>query len=220
MPLPLAVPVAASLLSAGAKYLLGNKQGKLADQYARTPRPAFQVQKEFYDNVNSARNSAGAGLPGESFLRSRFDRILSNSASAANNYGYGSNNILSTIAKGASSEMDKEAELTYKGAQYRQQQQGVLANANTQLAGQKQQAWDWNSRQPYLDAMASASALRNASIQNKNSAFNDALKIPMLFANKIPNLSSGTSNFANSNSQFIQNGMNNSTINDNTGQFG
>lgn len=184
MPLPLAVPIAASVIGAGAKYLLGNKQGKLADQYAKTPRPAYEISKGIYENVNAARNRVGSGLPGEGFLRSRFDRILSNTGAAASRYGYGAGDILSTISSAASSQMDKEAELTYKGAQYRDQAGRELANANTALAGEENKAWDWNKKTKYLDDMAAASALRNASINNKYGALTDILKTPMLFGNK------------------------------------
>jgi hypothetical protein len=115
-------------------------------------------------------------MPGSDFLRGRYDRILSNAASNARMSGTNAASILGTISNVAASAMDKEAELGYKGAQYRSEMTDRLMNARNMLARYEDQAFDWNKKQPYLDAMAAASALKHAEIINKYNAINEAVK--------------------------------------------
>ncbi len=167
--------------SARMKYQQGKKQEKEADKLAQTPRPARVTSPYLLQNRNMAANIAGSELPGSGLLRSRLDRIISNSANSAVNAGAGSAGILSTISGATNSAMDQEAGLTAKGAEYRMGGQRLLMGANSVLAGEDQQNFDWNSKQKYLDAMYAASSLRNAAILNKQNARDSASKIPLMF---------------------------------------
>ena len=211
-------------LSAINKFITGNKQGKLADQYARTPRPMRTTSPYLFENKNMATNIAGSGLPGEGFLRNRLDRAIGASANAAVNAGYGTPDILASISANNSQLLDKEAELGYKAADYRLKGQGMMMGANNALASDAEKNWDWNKKQPYLDAMAAASAMRNASMLNKSNALDQASKIPLMFANvgkKVPSGNSVAQRYQDENTQYIKTGMNNSTIyDDNKGSIG
>jgi hypothetical protein len=183
--IPIAIPIIAAALAVGAaanKWNTGRKQGNQADALGRTKRPFQTPEKEYFENVNMARNMVGMGLPGEGFLRNRNDRILSGGANKVVQAGGSSTDILGTISSLSGQQMDKEAETTYKGVEYRDKATGLLMNTKLQLAGEKGKAWDWNAKQPYLDAMAASSALKNASMLNKQNAFESLAKVPWFFA--------------------------------------
>jgi hypothetical protein len=181
--LPLLVVAGAlAAWSAYNKWHTGQQQGKLADKLGQTPRPARTTSPYLLENRNIAGNMVGSEMPGSGFLRGRLDRVIGSSANNAVNAGYGSPDILASLSANNSQLLDKEAELGYKGAQYREGGQKLLMQTNSVLGDEQQKNWEFNSRDKYEEAQAAASALRNASILNKQNAYDSASKIPLLYA--------------------------------------
>lgn len=108
----------ASMIPSVMQFLTGNKQAKMASQFAKTQRPAFTIPKGIYENVSLARNMASGGLPGEGFLRGRLDRVLSTTANQFTQAGRDPSSIIAGITAANTGLMDKEAELGYKGERF------------------------------------------------------------------------------------------------------
>lgn len=177
-----AIAAAGSLMSAINQGKTASAQGKLAQKFGAYQRPKYQIPKAFYENLSLARNRMSMGLPGEGVLRSRLDRALTNAASLSAHYGQSGAGILAAISNVAGKQMDQEAMLTARAAEYRDQATRDFWGQNLQMADQQLKAWDWDRRQVYENAMASASALREAYLRNKQGAIDTIAKIPMLFA--------------------------------------
>lgn len=171
-----AIGAGISLIPAISKYFTGRKQDKLADQYAKTKRPLYETPTPIKQNLAIAKNLAGSRMTGEGFLRSRLDRTLANATKDATTAGQDSSSILNTIAAASSNQMAGESDLTYKGQQWHDAQTKGLMNQNQVSANYLDKEWDWNKKQPYTDAMAASSALRNSALQNKYGALSDASK--------------------------------------------
>lgn len=163
-------------------YFTGRSQNKEANRLAKTPRPFYNIPKSIYENVSMTKNLAGSEMAGSNYLRGRTDRVLSNAANQARMSGTNPASILGVISGAAGQAMDKEAELAYKNAAWKSDMTGKLMGANQTLAGFEDKAFDWNKKQPYLDAMAAASALKNSALHNKYNAVNELAKVWGSFA--------------------------------------
>ncbi len=159
-------------------------QNEKAKKYAKAKRPFqnYPIPQPIIDNVNAAKLQAGVtGLPGQGTIEDKlrageatsdFNLINSQKSPAA---------IAAGIATNDKNFMNAESNLGVQGAQFKQSNQRVLAGANMDLARAMDQKynkdWEWNDKLPYLQNMAAASAMKEASMRNSMAAFNDIAKI-------------------------------------------
>ncbi len=170
---------ALSGLGALAKLGTGLVQGIQANKIDKNNiRPIQEVQKEYYQNVADAEKLARMGMPAEQYNLAK-QNIQRNQAGVLNTLGRSSNpsaglNSLLRASNDATLNLDaNNANQRVNGLKY-------LAGQRGALAGQKQQAFDWNKKSNYLAQAAKAQALRGAGAQNLMGAFGDVQQMGML----------------------------------------
>lgn len=166
--------VAVGVVGAGAlaKGISGAAQAKSASNIEKNnPYPTQSVQPEYFQNVAQAQQQAQVGTPQEQY-NNQLNAINRNQAGGIQALGRSQNpaGSISSIVRAGN---DASNTLNAQDAIARNRNLLNLMQQRQTLAQQKQGAWDWNSRQKYLGLLAKSQALRGASIQNVNGAFND-----------------------------------------------
>lgn len=178
--IPAAVPIVTSLIPTGFKLLSAHKQKKQAEELLRkNPRPTQGVESEYYQNLNMAMNRASSNMPGTNYMRNKIGGNAANAVNSAVQVGQSPDAILGTIAAVNDNSNNAYADLEYQNSLYRDKGLDLILNANEKIAQEKKSAWEWNSKQKYLDAVNAASALQNAAGQNTFSGLNDLAKTAM-----------------------------------------
>lgn len=175
----LGLGVALAGIGALAKGATGIVQGSKANRIDRNnARPTQVVQSEYYQNLAQAEMMAQQGLPAaeynlaqQNIQRNRNGGLRTLARSA--NPGAGIASVL-RATNDASLRLDVQS-----GAMRQQNQRGVMQQRQI-IAGQKQEAFDWNQKSQYLAKAAQAQALRGAGAQNLMGAFGDATQIGMM----------------------------------------
>ncbi len=173
-----------SLIPAAIQLGTSISQNEKAKKYAKAKRPFqnYPIPQPIIDNVNAAKLQAGVtGLPGQGTIE---DKLRAGEATSDYNL-INSQESPAAIAAGIAANdknfMNAESNLGVQGAQFKQGNQRVLAGANMDLAKAMDQKynkdWEWNDKLPYLQNMAAASAMKEASMRNSMAAFNDIAKI-------------------------------------------
>lgn len=156
------------------KFAQGVKDKRLAKGFADKPRPGLDVPipQAILDSVRMAKNRAGiVGIPGQGAIQNRID----------GNTSAGTRSLIETQQGGASAaagiaalDANNNAATEDLGVKAGSQNLADLAaythTTLPMLAGYEadkfNKEWEWNQRDPYLQSMAAASALRNSGEQN------------------------------------------------------
>lgn len=142
-------------------------QARKARQFASTPRPSYEIPQAVKEYLNQAKfNAMASGLPGAGQLEAKQAQQQANAIGAIQRTQQSPSAMLAGIAAVDQNAKNGGLDLAVKGAQYRAGQQGQYYNALQQMGKQQMAQWEWNKKSPYLNAMAAASALRNASMRN------------------------------------------------------
>lgn len=171
------------LLIAGAaegyRFYQGQKQKNEAKQFANKPRPTSNVPipQSVLDNVALAKSSYGvSGLPGQGALENQLDRSVQSGARNLIETGHGSDTAAG-IAALENSKMGAIENMGADAAKLKLSKLATLMGANSELGGYEaknfETNWNWNERDPYLQSMAAASALKNAGEANQFNAISN-----------------------------------------------
>lgn len=172
------MPIGLALAGLGAlgKGLTGLFQGIKANKIDRNNvRPVQEVQQEYFKNVSDAEQAARMGMPLQQYQQAlqnqqrNFNGVTSALGRSAN-----SSAGLASLLRASN---DATLGLDVQNAQQRVQNQRYLAGQRGILAGQKQNAFDWNQKSKYLAQAAKAQALRGAGAQNLMGAFGDVQEL-------------------------------------------
>lgn len=171
------------LLVAGAvegyRFYQGSKQKKEAAAFANKPRPVSNVPipPSALENERLAKDSYGvSGLPGQGYYENQLDRSVQSGARNLIETGHGADTAAG-IAALENSKMNAIEGMGADAAKLKLSKLATLMGANSELAGfenaKYQTDWNWNQRDPYLQAMAAASALKNAGDANQFNAISN-----------------------------------------------
>lgn len=173
-----AIPIIIAAAATAYKIGKGISQKNKGDALGRTPRPIKATPYGILENNRLARNEAGKyGLPGQGIVEDKMDADVSNAVNSLLISQNNPNSIADTVAKMNYNEMSAKSDLGVKAAYYRADQLAKYMQTNQVVAGYDDKNWDWNKRQPYLDAMAASSALKNAGERNIDSGISDMAKL-------------------------------------------
>lgn len=157
------------------KMIEGDKQGDEAKKILKNnQRPVKTVPKELSDNLALANYRANSkSLPGANAIANRLGSNFSKGVDSLVDTQNDPASIAAGIAALDQGYNKNIEELGIAGANFQNQSEQTLMGARTAVASSKDMAWDWNERSKYLSAMSAASALQNASGQNKYGATQD-----------------------------------------------
>lgn len=169
MAIPLVAGLGISLLSNAIKGV--SSWGQLQDARelaANTTRPQYDIEDEYYDNVDIAGNLAQSGLTQEAkdFYGGQADRGLSSSLDALMATGGGIN----SISKAYDTYLQGNNRIAVEDSERRIANIRSLMDQNSVLAGQKTQQWAINEYEPYKDTMRAAAQSAEAGRQGLFSA--------------------------------------------------
>lgn len=146
--------------------------GKANSLDRNNPFPTMPVQNEYNENLRQAQQMSQVGIPQQQY-NNQLNSISRNQAgglSALANSANQSAGIASIVRQGN----DATNTLNAQDAMARNRNLLTLLQERSQLAQQKDKAWDWNYQQKYLGNLAKSNALRGAGNANINGAFSDA----------------------------------------------
>lgn len=194
MPFPLIplVTLAAGAVSAGMKAKTAKDQMSQAEQIrSGNPRPTYSTPKPILQNNNIAQMMALQGLPGQQLMLDRLRGSTAAGTRAVTDLAQDPATKAAMAAGLYSQELGAVNDLNIADANFRVAGQERLMRSNEILASYKDKEFDYNMAQPYDNAMAAASALTGAGMQNKNAAMEDILSgvtgATMGFANSMAN---------------------------------
>jgi hypothetical protein len=154
-------------------------------------RPKYDIPEEYQQNVDQKRAVQGIygnlakknNLPGQAYMQSRIDAGAANTVAQAQRDGVDSPSQLASVIAGAQQQQREGAtDLAIAGAQNRQDNIGNfakatddVAQANLDLAGQKQFKWGQNTFSPYASMIAKTTQQMKAQQQRQWESEDDTI---------------------------------------------
>lgn len=168
----------ASLANLGVGLWQGAKANRMAKKLVR---PTQNVQDEFLQNSRNADNMANVGMSQEQYNQGQ-SNIGRNMTSGLRMLGSRANplNGVNGLVRASN---DATNNLNVQDATMRQRNMLNAQNQRSILGGQKQQAWNWNSRDAYGEKLAEIQALRGSGMANVGNGINSAAQLGMVMSN-------------------------------------
>lgn len=171
-----AIAAGTSIASAISRGVQARKQGQMAEDIREQyPRPTYEIPQSQQEALEISRGLSTMGLPGLSATQGMMGEATSAGVRALRESGQDPASILAAVT-GLYSQQQKQA--TQLGITDAQQRLANLAGLQGQLgvmAGYEDKAFDMNQWQPYMQAAQAAGALEQASITNKQQAFDQGV---------------------------------------------
>ena len=181
---PLTMMLLSQIIPAAVKGVKAIQQGKQARELAKTPRPKYEIPQEVMQQLNQAKYMAGMSeLPGQNLLEGRIGANINKGVSELERVSATPSNLSSNVAKLYMGGNDQINDIGMAASQQWLRNQGMLSNVLGNVGTYRDKEFDYNMNQPYQNNMAAASALREGSYRNVQSASQD--------------LASGLSGYAN-----------------------
>lgn len=141
-------------------------------------RPKLVTPDEMKQNLAIAMQAkdraAIMGMPGDNVTAERIQQGTQNNFNNMINTGQSPESIIAGLSSLDNNEKNAFVDLGTKGAEYKLNNEraadATLMNANTALANEKLNEFDYNQNQPYQANAAAGSALVGAGNQNENTA--------------------------------------------------
>lgn len=160
-----AVAAAGLVIGAGSAIYSGLSQRKQAKALAaNNPYPTQTVPQADLDNQQLAKQMANQGLPAQQYANA-MTNIQRTQQSAMRN-GYDRRGGLGLIGQIQQNSNDATAKLDAANAAARIQNQRQLLGVNRQVAGAQQDAFNWNSKNKYLQNYNYSQQLQGAGNAN------------------------------------------------------
>lgn len=139
-------------------------------------RPGFEIPTEATNALRSAEAQAKMRkLPGQAAIEGRLDETTATTIAMLERLGMGGPDMINGAARAISQQQGKENELGVAAANMHLRNQDILRDQQSQYANWQQQAWMWDKKIPYEQKAAAVAALKAASMQNTNEAFNTSV---------------------------------------------
>lgn len=168
--------LAAGAVQGGMKIASANKQARQAEELRRQfPRPTYEIPGAINQSTNIARLLAMEGLPGQELAADQLRQSTASGVRAVTDLAQDPATKAAMAAGLYSQELGQINQLNMADAQARTNNLQNLQGAYGILEQYQDKRFDINQMQPYQDAMAAASALTGASMQNKMAGTEDIL---------------------------------------------
>lgn len=170
--IPMALMLAAQAIPTAINLGKSYVQGRQAKQLIKdNPRPNYEIPQALQEAVQQARYIAGMReLPGQNLMEQRLGKNLGTGVAELKNVSANPSDLASNIARLYSGQNDSINDLNMAAGQNWLNNQEGLREALSQLSKQQAFQWDVNKFQPYQNAMAAASALKEGSFRNLSAA--------------------------------------------------
>lgn len=130
-------------------------------------RPNYQTPRQIFESTNLTRGAyMDPNLPGQSLMQDRIGAQAQSGYRAAREAATGSAGLLAATTGINQGALDATRDLQIEAARQQERDQRMYQQALREEATYADREFDVNKMQPYLDAAAAASALREASSRN------------------------------------------------------
>ena len=150
------IPAALQAGLGAAQYFGGRKMSK-------TPTPDYEIPTEFFRISDTQRAVMLGDMPGATKARQDIQSSTANQLEAAERYGQLDPN---TVSAAYGQQQGNFANLGATEAMYKTGEKDKWLNTQQQLGGLQLQKQEWETLNPYMQKMQTASALMGAGIQN------------------------------------------------------
>lgn len=160
------------LAGAAQKGVAAFKQNKMAKEYGKTKRPDFQIAPSLIKATDMARANLNPAINPQELLE--VDKDAANTLAIAKKIGGVSTSDVLAGVIGA--QANKYAAKRNLFASNQNRKDAAMSNYMSilgNMAGQENQAFEWNKAQPYLNAQEAAQALNQTSAQNAGNMLGD-----------------------------------------------
>jgi hypothetical protein len=155
----------AQLLSGIGSALFGGGQRRKAKKaLANMPYPVYDIPKEVMENKSLATQMASEGMPSQQYAQGQ-QNILRQQNSAIRQ-AQDRRSGIGLIDKIQRATNDATLGLDVESAKMKQQNQRQLLGVNSEVAGYRDKAFDWNKKQKYLMDRQYYQSLLGAGNQN------------------------------------------------------
>lgn len=167
-------------------------------------RPDYNIPASEQEALSKAEANASnkiTRLPGQSAIEGRLDQTTANQISVLERMGIGGADMINGASRAYGNQQQAENTLGVAAANYsagmNQHNQDVLFRQLGINAEYQDKQWDWNKRLPYERDYALMQALKGASIQNSNEAWNTSVGGTKDFFENFYSMGTAKSNSAN-----------------------
>ena len=160
------------LAGAAQKGIAASKQNKMAKEYGKTKRPDFQIAPSLIKATDMARANLNPAINPQELLE--VDKYVANTLATAQKIGGASTSDMLAGAIGA--QANKYAAKRNLFASNQNRKDAAMGNYMSilgNMAGQENQAFEWNQMQPYLNAQDAAQTLNQSAGQNAGNMLGD-----------------------------------------------
>lgn len=163
----LALSLASSLIPSIAQGITGSRQKREAERIRKgTTRPAYETPMKAKKMESIAEQQATLGLVGRSTLEDRLRSSTAGAVRATEEVATSPASRLAAITATYGQEMEGMEDIAMKDAQARLESANRLARTYGAMADYQDKEFAYNKQAPYEEAMAAASALTGAGMQN------------------------------------------------------
>jgi hypothetical protein len=167
----LALSLASSIIPSIAQGITGAQQKKEAKRLREsTTRPVYETPMSAKKALNIAEQQATQGLVGRSILEDRLRSSTAGAVRATEEVATSPASRLAAITATYGKEMEGMEDIAMADTQARLEAANRLSRAFGTMANYEDREFDINEQRPFDDAMAAASALEGAGMQNKQGA--------------------------------------------------
>lgn len=148
----------------GSALFGGGQRRRAKKALANLPYPVYDIPKEVFENKSLATKMASEGMPAQQYAQGQQNILRQQNAAIKNaqdrRAGIG---LVDKIQRATN---DAQLGLDVESAKMKQQNQRGLIDVNSQVAGYRDKAFDWNKKNKYLQDRQYYMSMLGAGNQN------------------------------------------------------
>lgn len=133
-------------------------------------RPEYQIPQEVMDYLSNAMNMALGDMPGYGRMINRASGTTANTLGQARNFADSGTSLLQSLGMAGESERRQMGNIDMQNAQFRQGNMNSLQSALMNVAGFRDQAFDFNEVQPYIQEEMDKRAFETAALDQRRAS--------------------------------------------------
>lgn len=156
-----------ALIPTAARIGYGLWEMNKSAEYAKTPRPSYQISPALLAAVGNQERLASDRTAVSDTLTPLLDKRWSDNLRAGRDKAYSTGQLLGSTQEAYGANLDKLSEANYADLMnYVRQNEILNALLSDKLAPEQQKEWQWNKAMPYQQDMATSQHLREVAIKN------------------------------------------------------
>jgi hypothetical protein len=159
---------------AAQKGIASYKQGKEAKELSGLKRPTYMIPEEAKNALNTAQIAYNNPImTGNTLLNNQIENTTANAVANAGKIGMSGGDQLAALGGAMAQENTAKISAYQNALANKNNLMGTYLGELNSMSGLKEKAFDWNTAQPYLNAMKAAQALKQTSQANAGGALQD-----------------------------------------------